>query len=254
MSLDLTPRPGAASWRQRLLRHVAMELRLLSRQGEQLIVTVVIPLMVLIGGSRAGKLLDTEDPLKMIFPGVLALAIVSMSFTSLAIATGFERRYGVLKHLGATPLSPQGLLWGKALAIIVAEFVQGLILFAAAFALGWRPESGTPWLSFVALILFSTVAFAGIALFIAGLFRAEITLALANLLFILALAIGGLVMPSDRLPSLLAPMVAYSPTGALGDGMRAILLDGSTPILQIVVVGVWAVLATLACVRWFRWE
>lgn len=254
MSLDLTPKPGAAPWSKRLTQHIAMELRLLARQGEQLIVTVVIPLMVLVGGSRAGRLLDTDQPLETIFPGVLALAIVSMAFTSLAIGTGFERRYGVLKHLGATPLSPQGLMWGKSLAIGVAEVIQGVILFAAAFALGWRPVEGTSWLAFIGLVLISTVAFAGIALFIAALFRAEITLALANLLFVLAMAVGGLLLPSDRLPDAVAPLIAYSPTGALGDGMRAILLDGSLPAAQIVVLAVWAVLATVACVRWFRWE
>lgn len=254
MSLDLTPKPGAAPWSKRLAQHIAMELRLLSRQGEQLIVTVVIPLMVLIGGSRAGRLLGTDKPLETIFPGVLALAVVSMAFTSLAIGTGFERRYGVLKHLGATPLSPQGLMWGKALAIGVAEVVQGMILFGAAFALGWRPVAGASWLAFIALVLLSTVAFAGIALFIAGLFRAEITLALANLLFVLAMAVGGLLLPSERLPDAVAPLIAYSPTGALGDGMRAILFDGSLPSIQLVVMAVWALLATLACVRWFRWE
>ncbi len=41
-------------------------------------------------------------------PGVLALAVMSTAFTSLAIATGFERRYGVIKRLGASPLPRSG--------------------------------------------------------------------------------------------------------------------------------------------------
>ncbi len=254
MTLDLRPKPGAAPWSKRLIRHMWMELRLLSRQGEQLMITVFVPLLGLVLGSRAGSVLDTAEPLALIFPGIIALAIVSMAFTSLAIGTGFERRYGVLKHLGATPLSPQGLVWGKALAIVVAEIIQGILLFTAAVILGWRALPGTPWWAFLCLVLLATMAFAGFALLLAGAFRAEITLALANLLFVLALAFGGLILPSDRLPSVLAPLVAYSPTGAIGDGLRTVLLDGSIPWLQMVVLAAWAVVTTVACVRWFRWE
>ena len=254
MSLDLTPNPGAAPARTRIARHVVMELRLLSRQGEQLLLTLIIPLMVLIGGSKAGNILDTDTPLDLIFPGVLALAVVSMSFTSLAIATGFERRYGVLKHLGATPLSPQGLLWGKALAIIAAEIVQFAVFVCTALLLGWRSPPSTNWFALAGLLFLGTIAFAALALLLAGAFRAAITLALANLLFVLALAFGGIVMPTDRLPAVMAPVMASSPPGALGDGMRAVLFEGAFPAVQLVVLSVWAVVASLACVRWFRWE
>jgi len=253
VTLDLTPKPGAAPWPSRLWAHVRMELRLLSRQGEQLLLTIVIPLMVLILGSKAGSLLKTEAPLDVVLPGVLALALVSMSFTSLAIGTGFERRYGVLKHLGATPLSPQGLLWGKALAIALAQGVQGLLLFGVALVLGWRPQADTSWLSFCALVVVGSLAFAGLALLLAGSFRAEITLALANLLFILASAFGGVVVSVDRLPAPLAPLVAYSPTGALGEGMRAVFASEPASA-HVVVLLLWAIVAGVACMKWFKWE
>lgn len=254
MNLDLTPKPGAAPARIRIARHVGMELRLLSRQGEQLLLTLIIPLLVLIGGSRAGKILDTDRPLDLIFPGVLALAVVSMSFTSLAIATGFERRYGVLKHLGATPLSPHGLLWGKAIAIVLAEAIQFAVFFAAALLLGWRPAAGANWGGLLLLLILGTLAFSALALLLAGAFRAEVTLALANLIFVVALAFGGIVMPTDRLPSGVAQVMAYSPTGALGDGMRAVLFEGSFPAVHLAVLSIWALFASLACIRWFRWE
>ena len=55
---------------------------------------------------------------------MLALAVMSTSFTSLAIATGFERRYGVLKRLGASPLPRSGLLAGKVGALLLVEVLQ----------------------------------------------------------------------------------------------------------------------------------
>lgn len=254
MSAELIPKPGAAPWSRRLTQHIAMELRLLSRQGEQLMLTIVIPLIVLFVGTKAGGILGTDRPLDVVFPGVLALAIVSMSFTSLAIATGFERRYGVLKHLGSTPLSPLGLLLGKALAIVVAQLIQGAIFFACALALGWRPHANTDWLAFAVTVFLGTLAFAGIGLLIAGSFRAEVTLALANLLFVLAVAFGGLVMPVERMSARIAPFIEYSPTGALGESMRGALAEGPANWSHLVALAIWALIAGFACIRWFRWE
>jgi ABC-2 type transport system permease protein len=91
-----TPRPGAAPLPLQVLAQVRMETRLLLRNGEQLLLAVVIPVMVLIGGVAAVKRQNVSlsvTPIDGLAPGVLALAIMSTSFTSLAIATGFERRY-----------------------------------------------------------------------------------------------------------------------------------------------------------------
>ena len=86
------PAPGAAPMRRMIMAQTAMETRLLLRNGEQLTVTMVIPLALLamfsleplvsVGGSRVDFLA----------PGIIALAVMSTAFTSQAIATGFERR------------------------------------------------------------------------------------------------------------------------------------------------------------------
>ncbi|NED78883.1 ABC transporter permease, partial [Streptomyces sp. SID11233] len=70
-------------------------------------------------------------------PGVLALAVMSTAFTGQAIATGFERRYGVLKRLGASPLPRWALMTAKTLSVLVTEVLQVVLLTVIAFALGW---------------------------------------------------------------------------------------------------------------------
>ncbi len=120
--------------------HARMETRLLARNGEQVLLALVIPLLLLIGGAESGGVvnLGAGRRIDVLTPGVLALAVMSTSFTSLAIATGFERRYGVLKRLGASPLPRSGLLLGKVVSLLVVEVAQILLIGAAGVALGWR--------------------------------------------------------------------------------------------------------------------
>ena len=97
--MTFTPMPGAAPTATMVRAQAAMETRLLLRNGEQVLLAVIIPLLVLVGGIVAANrfdLISTDRPVDLLTPGVLALAVMSTSFTSLAIATGFERRYGVL--------------------------------------------------------------------------------------------------------------------------------------------------------------
>ena len=114
-----TPRPGAAPFARQVLAQAAIESKLMLRNGEQLLLAVVIPLIVLVGGVEAAQHIDlglSERPIDEFVPGVLALAVMSTAFTSLAIATGFERRYGVIKRLGilaAPPVRPPARQGGR---------------------------------------------------------------------------------------------------------------------------------------------
>ena len=204
---------------RRVVRHGLVETRLLARNGEQLLLALVIPLAILIvGGLLGGRFGD----LTVLAPSVLALAIWSSAFTSVAIATGFERRYGVLERLAATPLGKPGLLVGKVFAIVLVVLGQLVILSVAALALGWRPAfTAVSLLGSVALAVLATATFTALALLLAGRLRAEVTLALANVIYVVLLAGGGLVIPVDRYPAALRPLIDLLPTAALGEGLRA---------------------------------
>lgn len=248
------PRPGAAPARRAVAATAALELRLLARNGEQLLLTLAIPLLVLVGLARTPLLSpDAGERLSLAVPAVLALAVVSTAFTGLGIATGFERRYGALRLLGVTPLTRGGLLAAKALAVLAVITGQALVLLVAGAALGWRP-GGNP-VAAVACVVAGTAAFGGLGLLLAGTLRAEATLAAANLAYLLVLAGGGLVVPADRLPDGVRPLVALLPSSALGDGLRAALVaGGGWPLGDLALVVGWAALAAFAVRRWFRWD
>jgi len=257
MTLDLSPKPGAAQPAAMLRAQIAMELRLLLRNGEQLLLTLIIPLLLLVAGTHSDKIVDLGSgrPIDIITPGVLALAIMSTSFTSLAIATGFERRYGVLKRLGSSPLPRPGLMLGKIGAILVVEAAQLTLLCAVARLLGWHPHGGVGafgWL--VLLALLGTAAFGSLALLIAGTLRAEATLAVANLVYVLLLVGGGLLVPLSRYPGGAQHALKLLPSGALGQGLRDSFNGGSPGLLPVVVLLAWALVAGVLTARTFKWE
>jgi ABC-2 type transport system permease protein len=232
---------------------ISFETRLLLRHPEQVLLTIVIP-VVLLGILMAVPVLDTGSIAKIDFlvPGILALAVMSTAFTSLAIATGFERRYGVLKRLAASPLPRWALLVAKAGTVLVVEALQVLLIGGLGLALGWRPEG--PLVAAGLLIVAGTFAFGGLALLLAGTLRAEATLAAANLIYVLLLGLGGIFVPLDRFPSGAQAVLELTPTGALADGLRSILIDGSTAWESLAVLVGWAVVGFAAAARFFRFE
>ena len=252
--LDFAPRPGAASAVAMVRAQALMELRLLMRNGEQLLLTLLIPLLLLIAGTRSDAIVDLGPgrSIDIITPGVLALAVLSTSFTSLAIATGFERRYGVLKRMGATPLPRWGLLAGKTAAVLVVEAVQLAVLTTAARLVGWQPHGG--WLWAALLLVLGTLAFGSLGLLIAGSLRAEATLAVANLVYVVLLVGGGLIVPLTRYPGSTHRALELLPSGALGEGLRDSFAGHGPGMLPLVVLLAWSAAATALTVRTFKWE
>ncbi len=257
MTGTFSPRPGAAPLTRQVAAHTAMETRLLLRNGEQLLLAVVIPVLVLLGGVAALERVDlslSHASIDQLAPGVLALAVMSTAFTSLAIATGFERRYGVLKRLGASPLPRHGLLLGKVGALLVVELLQVVLIVGVALSLDWRPEVTVRGLAgAVTMVALGTAAFASLGLLVAGALRAEATLAVANLLYLLLAAGGGVVLPAS-VYGRFSGVVEWLPSGALGGGLRESLLLGTFPLGPSLVLVAWAAAGALLTTRTFRWE
>ena len=254
MTGTFTPQPGAAPLPRMVLAQAAMESRLLVRNGEQLLLAVVIPVIVLVGGVLGAERVGLElsgRPVDVLTPGVLALAVMSTAFTSLAIATGFERRYGVLKRLGTSPLPRSGLLLGKIGALVLVELGQLVVVGGVALALGWSPEVSVVGL--VLTVLAGTFAFASLGLLLAGVLRAEATLAAANLVYLLLLAGGAVVLPASSYGAW-GSLAQWLPSGALGEAMRSTLGAGSLPAVPLLVMVLWGLLGTVLTARSFRWE
>ncbi|MCS7255242.1 MAG: ABC transporter permease [Thermomicrobium sp.] len=237
-----------------LLAQARMELRLTLRSGEGLLVTLIIPpaLLVFFAALHLAPSGYTR-PVDFLFPSMLALAVMSIGLVSLGIRTAYERHYGVLKRLGATPLGRGRLLGAKILSVLAVEVLQVIILGSVAFFFGWRP-TGAFAIALIALLL-GTAVFASLGLLIAGTFRAETTLGLANGLYILFILLGGVAWPLDRLPGPIALVGILLPSNALATALRASLApEPSWPFVQLGTLVLWTALILLVARRTFRWE
>jgi ABC-2 type transport system permease protein len=234
----------------------AFELRLAARRGENLLVTLVIPSVVLVFFSSVEVLAVPGRPVDFLLPGALALGIIATAFVNLGIATAYERHYGVLKRLGGAPIPRGTVVVAKILAVLAIEALQVVLLVALAWGLlGWRPGTGgvSPAVFALAVAL-GTAAFAGLGLAMAGRLRAEATLGLANGLFLAFLLLGGIVLPLDHLPSGLAMVGAVLPAAPLADLFRVALGAAGDAAPAVVLLGGWAAAALGAAIVSFRWE
>ena len=248
--LDLSPAASAAPRRARILRHAAMEARLVARNGEQLLLALVIPIGLLIGQAVAGGQFGVDrEPFAA---SVIALGLWSTGFTSLAVATAFERRYGVLERLVATPLRGADLITGKAVAFAALALAQTAVLVGVALATGWAPRPTlAQTLVVVAAVPLALLAFAGLALTLAGLASAELTLALGNLVYLAGAALG-VIVPPAAFPAWAQPLLELLPTTALADTLRA-WAGGETDPLPLAVLTVWVVAVLWLARKVFRW-
>jgi ABC-2 type transport system permease protein len=252
----MTPIAGgnAGSALRSTVAQVGMELRLLGRRGENVFVTIVIPLVLLVFFALVPAV--DQGGIAFLVPGILALAIISTSLVNLGIATAFERSYGVLKRLGGSPLPRAGLIGAKIATVVVVEIAQVVLLAAvAALAFGWAPGAGASAVVCLAAFVLGTLAFAGLGLLMAGALRAEATLALANGLFLAFLLLGGIVLPIDHLPPLLADLARVLPAAALSEALRIGLgAQPGDPLGPLLLLAAWGAGATLLAARTFRWE
>jgi len=236
-----------------VLAQARAEIALGLRRGESLVVTIGIPVGVLLFFGKVQTVSVVGDPLTFLVPGVLALAVMSSAMVSLGIATGFDRRYGVLKRLGSTPLTRSGLLTAKTLYVLAIETIQLSVLIVVALLLGWRTGGGVP-LAFLFLLI-GTIAFAGLGLLLAGTLRAEANLALANGLYLALLFLGGMAYPLTRLPSAVRSFAELLPAAALAESVRGALHSPmDVPVKSVVVLVVWAILLPVLAAKLFRWE
>ncbi len=245
-----TPDPRPATVQKMLTAQFGLELKLLLRNGEQLLLTLFIPITLLIGLTLLPLGSFGDNRAATFTPAIMALAVISTAFTGQAIAVAFDRRYGALKRLGATALPVWGIITGKSLAVVAVVFLQSIVLGAIGVTLGWRPNIAGLALGAVVIAL-GTAGFAALGLLLGGTLRAEIVLAVANLLWFVFAALGALTLEGGLVPTTLQQIARLTPSGALTEALsRAMTL--SVDWFGLAVLAAWGAVAALCALRWFR--
>lgn len=226
----------------------AIESKLMLRHGEQQLLSIIIPLAILIG---AAKLKDTTGhDVDEVFPMVLAVAATSSGFTGQAISLAFDRRYGALKRTGASGVPAWAIVVGKILGVLSMVVLQVLVLGTVAVILGLRVSAGGAAIGVLTLAL-GVATFTALGLLLGGTFSSEVVLAVANLIWFVLLGTVGWVMFSQGLGD--NGWFTLVPTVAMASGLDT-AFSGSFPGIELLVLVVWAAVASFAAVRWFRFE
>ena len=247
VTLDLSRPTVAASPTRRVWSQAVFDTRKALRNGENLLLTLVIPIGVLVLILKTPFGGDRTPGQAMV--AALSLAVLATAFTSQAIGTGFDRRYGVLRMLGLSPLGARGLLAARTAVSLLIIAVQAAVLVVLTGLLtGWWPTDPAAIAQAFLAILLGVWGYTAWALLIAGALRAEATLAVANAIFLLLMFGGGLAVPADSLPW--AGVAQWLPTGAMVDALQ------SAPLawVPLLVLAAWGVVGTLLATRFFRWE
>ncbi|OBJ09765.1 multidrug ABC transporter permease [Mycobacterium sp. 1465703.0] len=242
------PRPSAVP--KMLAAQFGLELKLLLRNGEQLLLTMFIPITLLVGLTLLPLGSFGQHRAATFTPVIMALAVISTAFTGQAIAVAFDRRYGALKRLGATPLPVWGIIAGKSLAVVTVVFLQAILLGAIGFALGWRPTPAALALG-AAVIALGTVVFAALGLLLGGTLRAEIVLAVANLMWFVFAGLGALTVETGMIPAAVKWAARLTPSGALTEALSQ-AMTMSVDWFGVIVLLAWGAVGALSALRWFR--
>lgn len=245
-----TPDPRPNTIARMISAQYQLELKLLLRNGEQLLLTMFIPITLLVGLTLLPLESLGAHQVDIVVPTIMALAVISTAFTGQAIAVAFDRRYGALKRLGATALPVWGIIAGKALAVVTVVFLQALLLGGIGLMLGWRPPLNGLLLGAV-IIALGTAGFAAMGLLLGGTLRAEIVLALANLLWFVLAGMSALAVPSTAIAPAVLQVALVTPSGALAHALIA-AMSQSVEWVSMAVLVAWGVAAAAAALRWFR--
>ncbi|WP_165165168.1 ABC transporter permease [Corynebacterium qintianiae] len=246
-----TPRPRRASRTRMALAQGRIEAKLMLRHGEQLLLNLIIPVVILVAAARLplpGS--ETGARLEHLVPVVFAVAASSAGFTGQAIALAFDRRYGALKRTGASGVPAWTIISGKILGVLAMVAVQIVVLGATALALGWRVSVAGTIFGGLTLLL-GVACFTALGLLMGGTLSSELVLALANLLWLVLVGVLGWVTYSGHLTDAgwlnAVPTVALA--GALTQAFQLTLDSGAWLALCA-----WVVAAVAAAARWFRFD
>ena len=242
----------------RVIEQGRYETMAMLRNGEQLMLNIIFPIMALIALRFTGLIDEYANSVGVsrmdaAVPGVLALCVISTALSGQGIATGFDRRYGVLRFLATTPLGRNGLIMGKCIAVLVVVAIQFTLVAALGYGLGWRPDAIAVSRSIITMLM-GAGAFTALGLLIAGTVRAEATLAIVNIAWVILAGAGGVVFPLKSFPDWYAGVVAWSPSAALGDALRGNFIQHQWLADPHWVIIVWTVVIGFIASRKFKWS
>jgi len=192
-------------------------------------------------------------------PAIIVFAVITATFTNLAMMVTIARDAGILKRVRGTPLPGWAYLLGRILHAVLVAFL--LVVIVAAFGAIFY-DVRFPWDRLPALVLTLGVAaatFCAVGLALTGLIpNAEAAPAVTNGVIFPVLFISNVFIRMDDPPAWMATISRLFPVRHFADAM-AFLYDPRTTGSglsgsDLAVMAAWGVAALLVAIRSFSWE
>jgi ABC-2 type transport system permease protein len=240
----------ALAWRQ-----FRLERRMFWRNPSAAFFNFALPLLFL---ALFGAIFSNDQKaLDVIVPGIAGLAVMSTTFSALAMNLTFLREQGVLKRMRGTPLPSGAYLAGIAANAVANALIQVTIVVVAGravFGIGWPEDWG-------ALVLFVTAGVVCLAAL--GVAWSHVipnfdaAPAYVNIVFLPVIFVSGVFYDVDNAPQFLRDLAEALPLVHVIEGLSGAMIDGTgvaDHLSDLAVIGVWAALGTVLAVRGFSWE
>lgn len=251
-------RPG---WLSLALAETALQTRLLLRNVVAAFFTLVMPLAFLVVFNLflgAGDLSDGSPASTYFTPAIAVFALVTATFTNLAIGTAMARDNGVLKRVYGSPMPLSAYVTGRVLsatllglASVVVMLIIGVLAYDVAI-----PWERMPF--FFLILLVGAAAFSALGVAVAMVTpTARAAPAVANAVVLPLVFISGIFFPLVDAPTWLQTAARALPLAPFVESAVDQFLPSlvEEPIWgRLGVIAVWGVIGLALAVRFFRWE
>lgn len=236
------------------LRQVRYENRAFWRNPPAAFFTFAFPLLFMV----VFNVLFGEGAATFFTPAIIVFAVVTATFTNLAMSVAIARDQGILKRVRGTPLPSWAYLAGRIGHAVLIAFL--LVLIVAGFgALAYGVD--VPWdaMPAIALVLVvSAAAFSALGLAVAGMLpNADAAPAVVNAIVLPVLFISNVFVDMRNAPGWLDGLSHLLPVRHFADAMLALYGSGSAagwPWLEVGVIAGWGLIGVVAALRFFSWE
>ncbi len=253
---------------------IVIELKQFWRTPTRLVFTFMLPVLFLVIFSAIFGSQEIHGPpgsaaLKFrdyFVPGIIAVGIMSTTFSNLATSIPIERGMGVMKRLSGTPLPREAFFIGKIGMVVIVTTCETVFLLAVGVVVfGVKlPVDAAHWAVLGWVFLLGTASCSVLGIAYTRLIRnAESAIAIVQMPYLILQFISGVFFQYSSIPKWMQDIAMVFPLKWLAQGMRyAFVPDwlgrqeyGGWQLPQIaLILSAWTIAGFVLSLLFFRWN
>ena len=199
----------------------------------------------------------SQNYLDFLLPGIMAFMLMNLSIAGSGFNVVEFRRKGILKRLFVTPIKPIDFVSAIVVARMIIVLGQLTAIFGFALLILDAHIIGSIMHLYLVIII-GILMFLTLGFSIGSLAKTQESVGILASIFIYPqLVMSGVFFPLETLPEYIQPIAKILPLTLVADAMRSIASDGLTlfqTYLDLVGIGIWAVIGTLVSTKLFVWK